>query len=484
MRRFVERGTAASLLLQDPSGQCPPDGRTCDHVFNDVLYQLCFDVMAERAARGGDMRLAGQYRHAAMLGFKSIQRWQRNDGTTWAGSYFITKNRFDPAERVGYQPASNCANYNAAVMLHLAEAYLARTTEIAEQPAPAEIGGYAFVTDPKFASAVADAGGMQLFAALRGDRHKTFGDRYWTTLGVVRMGRVDWDTRLGPSDGIRDGQTGRGVSFAPTWVENGRWVRMADVPDRYRARFSVQFAHPLLVRCALEYLPMQGPGPSFRHEFVLTPDGVLATLRSDDAGQFGVTWPLLVNDGLELRTWIKAHAASTAYAENADQQNFLALDPETQVTADDPPLRSTYGWLRPVRAVVAGREKGNLGGFSANHTFIYPRSDSDPPADRVRQGFRTTADGFQSELGRVCGTTYVGRTSAGGEGTRIDCHGDGAVDASFAPSCRFVLQLDYGRIVAVEADRKVTAMIQGKSLRLEPFVPVRIGRVASGSAGR
>jgi hypothetical protein len=66
MRRFVERGTAVTLLLQDPSGQCPPGGRTDDHVFNDVLYQLAFDVMAARANRGGDAALAGQYRHAAI----------------------------------------------------------------------------------------------------------------------------------------------------------------------------------------------------------------------------------------------------------------------------------------------------------------------------------------------------------------------------------------------------------------------------------
>ena len=48
MRKLVERGAGVSLCLQDPSGQCPPGGRTDDHVFNDVLYQLIFEVMAER----------------------------------------------------------------------------------------------------------------------------------------------------------------------------------------------------------------------------------------------------------------------------------------------------------------------------------------------------------------------------------------------------------------------------------------------------
>ncbi len=255
------------------------------------------------------------------------------------------------------------------------------------------------------------------------------------------------------------------MSFAPTWLENGRWVRMADVPERYRARFSVQFSHPLLVRCALDYRPVKGPGPSFRHEFVLTPDGVLATLRSDDAKQFGATWPLLENDGTRLRTSCSDRGASTAYAAGADQQNFLALDPHTQVSDADEPVRSAYGWLRPVRAVTAG---------GVNHTFVYARNATDPPPERVQQGFRLTKDGFESELGTVRATTYVGRTSAGGEGASIACNRDGTADATFDPSCRFVLQLDGGKIVAVEVDRKVSATIRGKPFRLEALVPLRI----------
>src|SRR5438874_9304399 len=98
-------------------------------------------------------------------------------------------------------------------MIHLAEAYLARKSEIPEQPAPVEIGGYAFATDPKFASAVANAGGMQIFAALRGDTKLVYG-HYWTSLGVNRFSRVNWDSRLGPYDGVRGASIGRGVTFA------------------------------------------------------------------------------------------------------------------------------------------------------------------------------------------------------------------------------------------------------------------------------
>lgn len=462
MTKLVEAGTRASLLLEDPTGQCPPDGRADDHVFNDVLYLLCFDVMAERARAAGDDRVAGQFRHAAMLALKSIDRWRRTD-SEWAGSYFITKNHFDPAKRVGYQTASNITNYNGAVALHLAEAYRARASEIDEQPASAEIGGYAFATDPKFASAVADAGGMQLFAALRGDTKLVY-DHYWTSLGVNRFARVGWETRLGPSDGTRDAKTGRGVTFAPTWEENGKWIRLADVPDRYAGRFSVQFAHPLLVRCAIDYRPIAGKtGPRFRHEFLVTPDGVLATLRSDDATKFGVTLPLLEDDGAPLKTRVKNGIATTAYDSGGDEECFLSVGGEATLDASDEPVLSTYGYLRPLRAL-------------SPQTFIYPRNAADPSAEAMRSSIRLRDDGFDSAIAKVHGTIYVGRTSAGGEGDAIDIDGDGKRDAAFDQSCKFILQLKDGTITAVEADRAVTVTLGASSIKLDAFKPVTIDR--------
>ncbi len=466
IEQAVERGTLVSLLLQDPSGQCPPNGRTDDHVFNDVLYQLAFEVMAERALQNGDQELASQYRRAALLSFNSIARWRRTDGA-WAGSYFVTKNHFDPAERVGYQRASNYGNYNGAVMLHLAEAYLARNTDIPEQPAPAEIGGYALATDPKFASAVANAGGMQMFADLRGDTQLVF-DHYWSALGVVRFGRVGWETRLGPSDGVRDAQTGRGVSFAPTWLEAGKWVRLADVSDRYQGEFSVEFAHPLLVRCAIEYRPLQRQtGPSFRHEFVLTPDCVLATLRAPVGVTCGVTWPLLENDGAPLNVSLSPYVARTAYSQGADEQNFIALQSGAKLANDDAPLLSTYGWLRPVRMATPG---------AVNQTFVYPRSVDDPNAESVRRSFKLLPNGFSSVLGKVVGKLYVGRTAAGGEGDSIDLNGDSKAEVSFSAPCGFILRLEHGKVTAAEADREVTMQFQGKRLKLAAHTPLTIGK--------
>jgi hypothetical protein len=463
IRDWVETGTRLTLMLQDPSGQAPTNGRTDDHVWVDVGYQLSFEVMAERMQRQGDPWLAGQFRHAAMLSFQSIGRWRRTDGP-WAGSYFVTKNRFDLSLRVGYQEASQYSNYNGSLMFHLSEAYHARKSAIEERPAPSEIGGYALATDEQFASAFANAGGMQMQANMRGQIAETHGNR-WTPLGVVRFARPGWDTRLGPSDGALTGAGG--VTFAPAFPENGKWLRLADLSARYEGTWSVQFVHPLLVRCAIAYHPKPGQtGPTFRNEFTLTPDGVLSVVRNTSPGEspWGVTWPLLENDGATLLRSNTAHIATAGYPGTADRQNFIALDSGPKMVFE-PVLRSTFGDLRPVRVTAPGE---------VNRTFVYPSGAGDPEAETVRTSFTLTSDGFRSVLGRLSGDVYVGRTAAGGFADQVDLDGDGTVDAKFSQPCGFLFQIAGGKAVAVEADRPVTAEIQGRKVTLGRYTPLKL----------
>jgi hypothetical protein len=78
----------------------------------------------------------------------------------------------------------------------------------------------------------------------------------------------------------------------------------------------------------------------------------------------------------------------------------------------------------------------------------------------------------------VVGNLYVGRTSAGGVGSAIDLDNDGNSagdnDVTFGASCGFILQLANGRVTAVEADRAVTAVVQGQTVTLSPFSPVTL----------
>ena len=464
MKQAVERGTAATLLLQDPTGQCPPNGRTDNHVFNDVLYQLAFEVMAEQWSARGDVHLAGQYRRAALLSFDSIQRWRRTDGR-WAGSYFVTKNRFDPAERVGYQPASNYGNYNGTVMAHLAQACLVRKSPVQERPAPCEIGGYVAVMDGSFDSAVVNAGGMHFLVNLRGDSVPKY-RKYWTPLGVVRFSRVGWDSRLGPSDGVYDAETKSGITFGPAWRRGRRWTRIADKAEHYRATLLVDFTHPLLMCGSILYHDVTGAGgPAFRHDFTATPDGVLFTLRPLQRGMCGVTIPLLEDDGESLRTARGERSVGTSYSEDGDSQHFIAVSAGAVIEDGGDRLQSAYGWLKPYRAA---NENGPVS------IFVYPQGQGDPRAEAVLDSFRVEENGFRSVLGRVDGTLYVGRYAAGGWGQAVDIDGDGKNDLALSEPCGFLAQLEAGAVVSIEADRAVTVSVEGQSWALKPHLPVEM----------
>ena len=481
---IVRRGGRTSMLLQSPTGQCPPNGRTDDHVFNDILYQLIFEALAEDALQQGDACLAGQYRRSALLAYQSIQRWKRDDNS-WAGSYYITKNFYDPGERIGYQPASQWGNYTGAMIFHLAEAYLTRSSSIEEVPAPTEIGGYAFRTDDRFSTFVANAGGMQVFVNLRGATVPKY-NVYWTPLGAVRFSKVNWDDRLGPSDGEKTNATSgemtvysrgagetedvvynqTGLTFGPTWIERDKWTHLADVARHYEGTVATEFVHPLLVKFKITYAYITGRGgPYFQQEFTITPDGVMTQLSCRQSIPFGVTAPLLVDDGRPLETNVADGIASTRYVGGSDKQNFIGLNKELDVKIGGGALRSTYGDLLPVR-FQSSDEKQVI--------FVYPQSVNDPDALDVKKSFRLNNDGFSSVLGTVKGTIYKGRYSAGGFGNSLDLDDDGVSELTFSEACGFIAQLRGGEVIAVEADRDVELNIHGKNVILSAFKPVEI----------
>jgi hypothetical protein len=470
IRHDVETALRTTLLLEDPTGQVPANGRTDDHVWTDIGMLLGFETMAWQAQQHGDLREAGMFRRSANLAFSSIDRWRREDGR-WAGSYYITKNHFDPTLRVGYQTATQYSNYTGSLMFHLSEAYLLRkeeTASIKEQPVPAELGGYAIELDPRFASAFANAGGTQIQVNLRGETEISRCN-WWTPLGLVRIARAGWNTRLGPSDGAQTAMAA--VSFAPEILRDGRWTRLAEMPKGYEATWSVQMVNPAIVRCALEYHPIAGyHGPSFRNRFIIIPDGILSTVErvSPDSAVWGVTWPLLIDDGRPLQVHTAPRIAETSFVGSADTESFLAVDKDSTLDASGTPVRSSYGDLLPIRMRSAGGE--------ASNTFVYPHDGSQPDAKNVLNSFHLTASGFHSILGRVDGDVYVGRNFAGGRAKDVDLDGDGIPDLRFDHECGFVLQIRDGTVTAIEADQFVTARLQGHIYHLSAYVPETVSR--------
>ena len=309
---------------------------------------------------------------------------------------------------------------------------------------------------------------MQVFANLRGDTVPKYG-QYWTPLGVARFGRVGWDGRLGPADGVHDAASGRAVTFAPTWLEGTRWVTLAERAEHYRGTLTTEFAHPLLVRFQILYHTVTGQGgPSFQHEFVITPDGVLTTLRCTEDRPFGLTIPILTNDGRALSVESAIDRIAVSYPKeiepSGDEQNILILGAKPKVERLEA-IRSAVGWLEPVR--VTSEEP-------AVRVFVYPRSATDPTGQAVLASFRQFEGGFESCLGRVASDLYQGRTSAGGHADRIDLNGDGHAEISFQEPCGFLIQLEDGKPIALETDLAATVSSGERQWQVEAFAPLTL----------
>lgn len=457
MKQFLRQGSETSLLLQDAGGQAPLGGRSGAHVWNDIVNGAVFELMAESMYQEGLHDLAGRFRRSAMMALRSADRWRHEDGF-----YFVTKNRFAPSLRTRYANYSQLVNYNGNMLIHMGEAFQARRTAIPEQPAPAEIGGYCFEPDTDFGMAFANAGGTQVQVTLKGSQRLEH-DQYWNALGISRFSRVNWDGRLGPSDGIRDSVSGMGISYAPTFLEGGIWKRMASLPDRYEGTLTIEFAHPLLVRFRITYTPLEGhAGPTFHDDVILTPDGLLSTVTSSAPG-FGVTWPVLLHDGeTGLHVENTGKSVTISFPGGSDRQSFLALGPSPELTAEPPALRSSYGDL------LAVRYSSRVGPMV---TFVYPHSREDPSADLVHKSFNATTTGYSSCLGSVTDSIYIGRTAAGGWGHQLDLDQDGNAEIIFPSPCHFIVQLEDDRISAIESDIDTPVRILGKQCHLSAYQP-------------
>src|SRR5260370_20587171 len=209
---------------------------------------------------------------------------------------------------------------------------------------------------------------------------------------------------------------------------------MAYPLSRYQGTFTVTFTHPLLVRARIDYAPLSGQtGPTFRDDLIITPDGVLSTITSSAGpGTFGVTWPVLTNDGAGLTNTFTPFIASVSFPGGGDEENFIAMQSSAPTMVTNlPALRSSYGDLNPVRVVS---------GSSAATTLVYPRSPWDPSAESVRTSFTQSGSDFSTAFGKGTGSLYVGPTSEAGGRTGPGLNSNLVNGLTFNASRRFARQ--------------------------------------------
>jgi len=325
LKNVLMHAARSAMLMMSGNGESPAGGRTGNHIWNDIVFANLFEMAAEISWQDGNKEIAGQYRRAARLAFESSKRFQQEEG--W---FSVTKNLFHSHKQNRYASWSGLTNYNGYTHIHSSEAYATRLTNIPEQPAPAEIGGYVMNMDHQFHTTFANAGGMQVQISTNGSQSgSSSGGQRWFVQGIQRFSRPGWDSRLGPGDGWINNAGNSAISFAPAFFEGGAWKQVAEQPDRYTSTFSSSFVHPLLVRGKLAITPKSGQsGPNFDMDLVITPDGVLVdTSRTSGSEDFGVIWPVLEHDGKhKLVTSTTSHIASTAYSRQSATKTTLEAE--------------------------------------------------------------------------------------------------------------------------------------------------------------
>jgi hypothetical protein len=235
------------------------------------------------------------------------------------------------------------------------------------------------------------------------------------------------------------------------------------VPATYEAVPEIHFVHPLLVKFSLHYTYVTGRGgPYFTQEFVVTPDLIVTRLKALQSYPFGLTVPLLENDGRPLEISMSGEWLGTNYPEGQDQQCFVLLNSNTAIDTTASSIKSTYGWLKPVKVSTSEPSVDVL---------IYPRTAEDPSANTLRESFSWTKDGFRTALGEVDGNLYRSEHAAGGLGKGIDFDQDGKEDFRFSQICKFFIQLEGGIPTAIEVDREVTVYKGDQSIPLKAFKP-------------
>lgn len=402
-RQTLRLGALSGLLLLSPSGEWPNGGRSALHNWNEAETAAICEIEAKRWKADGRDDVAGAFKRAAHLAFRSMQRWQRPSGELW-----IVKNRAEPAERLGFEAYSQHSQYNLLPMAMLALAYGHADDAIAERPAPSEVGGYVFDVRDGFHEVAAAAGGYYVLI-------NTGGDPHYTATGLQRVHRAGVafpplsdstaaervyggpkkSPKLAMTPGIQwsDGIGGGGAA----------WRSLADFaqpPHKgttdegvtltvKNAALHVERAERDSVAFAIDYT-LDGEGTPERHlveRYAITSGGV------ECADRFGggdgpapravrIRLPALVSDGAST-TGVSAGGGEATVTQRGSVLRFRVVEPSEGVTlAPDGPVIVAHNGL--VRALVGGLRGPEAGG-EVRWTMTLAQEAPPPPPPPQQQ---------------------------------------------------------------------------------------------------
>lgn len=297
MRELVDRAAWTSLFMQSPHGELPTGGRSAHHQWNEAEQAFTYEIYAAQFAEKGDKQIAGAFKRAARLALRSIGKWRKSFGDLW-----IVKNRYDSAQRFGYETYSFHSQYNLLTAAKLAAAYFHADDKIKELPAPSEIGGFVFELKPAFHKVFANAGGMYL-------EIETRADAAYNPTGLLRVHHPQVNPQLTVSDGVtpKPGyqlptKPTRALAIGAAWRDfSGNWHSLAEHDEKVLrdAEIKVLQENTNRVEFEIKYQgQFRGGATAVRQQFIVTPSRIeISETVEGDIDAVRVYFPLFLTDG-------------------------------------------------------------------------------------------------------------------------------------------------------------------------------------------
>ena len=352
----LNRAALASLWMQSPSGELPAGGRSAQHQWNEAQQCVTYEIYAAKALAAGDAQMVGVYKRAAHLALASMKRWVRP-----SGEMQIVKNWIDPAKRYGFESYSAHSQYNLLPMAMLANAYeRAATTEtIAEKPAPADVGGFAFEV-AGLHKIFANAGGTYVEIDSAADSH-------YDATGLIRVHIKGVSPQLGPSDSLLAHASYNSPGAAPqtmgvgvAWQSaDGKWQTLGETKPE-KATIEIKAQTPARVAFDVTYQGGLAGVTSVVEHYVLTPGRV--ELTSEVPGYSGALrymWPVLADDG-KTKSTINVNGNTVSVSQNGGVAQTFAARGASSVSVGAPLYSNHNGWARVAVAQYANGSNAML----------------------------------------------------------------------------------------------------------------------------
>jgi hypothetical protein len=350
-RDLMWKGAWTSMFLQSPAGELAAGYRSAHHIWNEAQAAAIYEVYARQYALAGRSAQAGAFRRAAMLSLRSVMRWIRPDG-----SGYIVKNRYPIEARHGYETYSKHSTYNLLASSMLAAAWSMALDEIAERPAPADVGGYVVPILEPFHKIFASAGGSYV-------EYDTRGDHVYNATGLIRVHVRGGNPQLGPSDACSALFSGKDVDVAvgPAWRDaRGVWRSLAEMsPDE--PRIEILSEGPDKAAFAVDYAAQRTRAGDVllvhvREVVTVRPGHVTveSSVSGDGVRGMRVTYPMLVYDGLERTAIRLENSAALLYLRDGGVRFEVLEPPGTRLQRSGTELGHRSGMVEPAFADVDG----------------------------------------------------------------------------------------------------------------------------------